>query len=53
MGLVHNGYVYFDIRRYMFVIPQVGILENKLLKKRLETEGYYPLKLAPVIWSHK
>ena len=34
------GYVYLEIRRGMYVLPQAGILAQKLLKKRLNAKGY-------------
>ena len=30
-----GGYVYMEIQKGMYGLPQVGILANKLLKKRL------------------
>jgi hypothetical protein len=41
-NLVHNGYVYIDICKGMYGLPQAGILANKLLTKRLAIAGYYP-----------
>ena len=35
LPLVHNGYVYIEIRRGMYGLPQAGILANKLLTERL------------------
>ena len=35
---IKNGYLYMEIRRGMYGLPQSGILANKLLKKRLEEE---------------
>ena len=37
---VKNGYVYMEIQRGMYGLPQSGILANKLLKERLEEDGY-------------
>jgi hypothetical protein len=36
-----NGFVYMEIRRGMYGLPQAGILANKLLKKRLALHGYF------------
>ena len=33
LPLVHNGYVYMEIRQSMYILPQAGILTNKLLAK--------------------
>ncbi len=38
-----NGYVYMEICKGMYGLPQPGILANKLLKKRLARHGYFEL----------
>ena len=38
---VKNGFVYMEIRRGMYGLPQAGVLANKLLKERLIKYGYY------------
>ena len=38
---VKNGYIYMEIRRGMYGLPQAGILANNLLAKRLSKAGYY------------
>ena len=38
---VKNGYVYMEIRRRMYGLPQLGILANKLLKECLAADGYF------------
>ena len=40
-SLVHKGWIYFEIRRGCYGLPQSGMLENKQLRLRLEKEGYY------------
>ena len=37
---VKNGYVYCEIVRGMYGLPQAGILANQLLKKRLAVHNY-------------
>ena len=39
--LIHNGYVYLEIRRGMYGLPQAGIIANQLLTARLAPAGYY------------
>ena len=39
-SLVHNGWVYIEIRKGMYGLPQAGILANKLLTTRLHEYGY-------------
>ena len=34
-----NGYIYMEIIRGMYGLPQAGILANQLLRKRLEPHG--------------
>ena len=45
-----NGYVYMEIIRGMYGLPQAGILANKLLRKRLEPHGYFEVQHTPGLW---
>ena len=36
---IKNGYVYMEIQRGMYGLPQSGILPNKLLKEHLIKHG--------------
>ncbi|KAL7477007.1 hypothetical protein ACHAW6_002827 [Cyclotella cf. meneghiniana] len=47
-----NGYVYMEIRRAMYGLPQAGILANRLLKQRLAKHGYYEVAHTPGLWKH-
>jgi hypothetical protein len=49
---VLNGYVYMEIRKGMYGLPQAGILANKLLKKRLARLGYFEQPHTPGLWKH-
>jgi hypothetical protein len=49
---VKNGYVYMEIRRCMYGLPQAGMLANKLLKERLAKHGYFELPHTPGLWRH-
>ena len=40
--LVHNGWVYIEIRKGMCGLPQAGILASKLLMQCLNEYGYKP-----------
>ena len=42
-----NGYVYIEIQKGMYGLPQAGILANKLLRKRPPKHGYFELPHAP------
>ena len=48
----HNGYVYLEIRKAIYGLPQGGILANKLLRRRLAPEGYYKVAHTPGLWRH-
>jgi hypothetical protein len=47
-----NGYVFLEIRKAIYGLPQSGRLANKLLRKRLEPEGYYEVAHTPGLWKH-
>ena len=47
-----NGYIYLEIRKAIYGLPQGGILANKLLRKRLAPEGYYEVAHTPGLWRH-
>jgi hypothetical protein len=42
-----GGYVYMEIQKGMYGLPQAGILANKLLKKRLACHGYFEQPHTP------
>jgi hypothetical protein len=48
-----NGYVHAEINKGMYGLPQAGLLANKLLKKRLNTHGYYQHRHTPGLWAHR
>jgi hypothetical protein len=47
-----NGFVYLEMRRAVWGLPQAGILANKLLCKRLLPHGYYKCTNTPSLWKH-
>ncbi len=47
-----NDYVYMEIRKGMYGLPQAGILANKLLKKCLARHGYFKQPHTPGLWKH-
>ena len=53
MPLVHQGFVYMEIQKGMYGLPQAGILANKLLAKRLAPFQYFPCPHTPGLWKHK
>ena len=48
-----NGWIYFEILRGCYVLPQSGRLANDLLHTRLEKEVYYEAATTPGLWRHK
>jgi hypothetical protein len=52
MPLVHNGYIYIEIQKGMYGLPQAGILANNLLRQRLAKHGYFPCPHTPGLWKH-
>ena len=37
---MHDGWVYVEIRKGMYSLPQVGLLPQELLATRLAAHGY-------------
>jgi hypothetical protein len=48
-----DGYVYVEIRKGMYGLPQAGILAQQLLEERLNAHGYSQSKAVPGLWTHK
>ncbi len=47
-----DGYVYIEVTKGMYGLPQAGLLANELLEKRLNEHGYKQSKLIPGLWKH-
>jgi hypothetical protein len=52
-ALVHNRYLFVEVRKGMYGLPQAGLLANVLLKKRLAKHGYSPVPHTHGLWMHK
>ena len=50
---VQNEWIYFEILRGYYGLPQSGILANDLLRTHLEKVGYYEESKTLGLWSHK
>ena len=48
-----DGFIYIEIRKGMYGLPQAGSLAQALLEKRLEKHDYFQSKIIPGLWSHK
>jgi hypothetical protein len=51
-SLALDGFVFFEMCRAIWGLPQAGILVNKLLGKRLFPHGYYGCVNTPSLWKH-
>ena len=47
-----EGWVYVEIRKGMYGLPQAGSLAQELLEKQLTKNGYTQSKLTPGLWTH-
>ena len=48
----HKGWVYFEVVRGAYGLPQSGKLANDLLRKRLNKAGYFEAPTTPGLWRH-
>ena len=46
------GYVYLELRKVMYGVPQAGILAQKILEKLLNAKGYQQSGIYPGFWKH-
>ena len=53
LKIVHNDYVYLEVRKGMPGLKQAGKVANDRLKQHLEKFGYYPAPRTPALWLHK
>ena len=47
-----EGYIYCEIQKGMYGLPQAGIIAQQLLKERLQMDGYRQSKTTPGLWQH-
>ena len=48
----NDGCIYIEVRKGMYGLPQVGILAQELLEKRLNVHGYSQCTAVPGLWMH-
>ena len=48
-----DGYVYCEVTKEMYGLPQAGIIAQELLAKQLGEHGYYQSKIIDGLWKHK
>ena len=49
----NNGWIYFEIIKGCYCLPQAGMLSNDSLHMRLNNTGYYKTTTTPGLWRHK
>ena len=47
-----KGYVYIEIRRFIYSLPQADKLANTALKEHLTPYGYFEVSHTPGLWRH-
>ena len=47
-----NGYVYIEVHKGMYGLPQAGLLADELIAERLAKHGYKQSDVTPGIWTH-
>ena len=47
-----DRYVYFEIRRGMYVLKESGIISFKQLAQKIVPFGYHSMKYTPGLWKH-
>jgi hypothetical protein len=47
-----EGYIYCEIQKGMYGLPQAGIIAQQLLEERLQIDGYHQSKTKPGLWQH-
>jgi hypothetical protein len=50
--MIENGFVYVEIRRGMYGLPQAGKIANDQLIKFMKPHGYAPVPLTHGLWKH-
>jgi hypothetical protein len=48
----HDGYIFCEIQKGMYGLPQAGIIAQQLLKKCLKAHGYHQSTITPGLWKH-
>ena len=48
----YKGYVWLEVRRSIYGLPQAGKLANEYLRKKLAPKGYYEVPHTPGLWKH-
>ena len=52
-ALVEDGWVYIEIKKGMYSLPQASLFANIKLTKHLVKHGYHPTKYTPGLWKYE
>jgi hypothetical protein len=52
LPLVSDGYVYIEVQKGRYGLPQAGIIANQMLARRLAIHGYHQTKCTSGLWRH-
>jgi hypothetical protein len=47
-----EGYIYYEIQKGMYGLPQTRIIAQQLLKERLQMDGYRQSITTPGLWNY-
>ena len=53
INLAHKGFIYTEIQKGMYGIPQAGKIANNKLKIHLAKFGYKPAPTTPDLWRYQ
>ncbi len=51
--VTEDRYIYCEIRKGMYGLPQAGIIVQELFQERLAKVGYHQSKIVPGLWTQK
>ena len=52
LNKVHREYIWIEVRRSIYGLPQAGKLANEYLRKKLAPHQYYEVPHTPGLWKH-
>ena len=53
INLAHNFFVYMEIQKELYWLPQAGTFLNDKIKLYLAKFGYNPAPIPPGLWRHQ
>ena len=51
--LAHKGFLYMEIQKGMYGLPQAGKISNNKLKLHIDNFRYNPSPIIPGLWRHQ